>query len=70
MSVGSIDGRGVARGDRFAVAEHGDPIAHGEHLLETVGNVDDAAALRAQPADDAEQALDLVRPSATPSARP
>ena len=52
---GGQPGRGGA-----AVAEHRDPIADPADLVEPVGDVDDADALRGEPADDAEEGLDLA----------
>ncbi|MND92340.1 hypothetical protein D3C80_844950 [compost metagenome] len=43
----------------FAIAQHGDPVADLEDLLEAVGDVNDAATLLAQLADDHEQLLCL-----------
>ena len=43
----------------FAIAQHGDPVADLEDLFQAVGDVDDAATLLAQLADDHEQLLCL-----------
>ena len=46
--------------DAPSVAEHGDGVADGEDLVDLVRDVQDRDAPRLQPADEREQALDLV----------
>ncbi len=55
----AIDVAARAGPDRLAIAEHGDAIGDGEHFVEAVRDVDDAAAVRLEQRDDREQALDF-----------
>ena len=50
----------LAAADELAVAQHGVAVADLEHLLEAVGDEDDAEALRLEVADDAEELLHLA----------
>ena len=49
-----------AVGDAAPVAEHGEHVGDGAHLLEEVADVDDPDALAAEPPDQREQVLDVV----------
>ena len=54
VGVARVDGRKPA-----AVAKNRDPIGDAQHLVEPVGDIDDANAARAQAAQRLEQALDI-----------
>jgi hypothetical protein len=52
--------RGVDHADHRAVAQYRHPVGHLEDLGEPVRDVDDGAAVVAQPPDELEQRLDLL----------
>ena len=52
---------GVAAADHLAAAQDGGAVAQRADLLQLVGDVEDRAALRHQPAQGGEQHLDLLR---------
>ena len=47
--------------DEPAIAQHGDPIAEPEDLLEPMGDIDDGDAVAPQDVDDLEQPFDFPR---------
>ena len=57
---GAIDAGALAGFDRLPIAEDGDAIGNREDLLETMRDIDDAAAVRLEQPDDREQALDFA----------
>ena len=48
MSSACDESFGVASGDGFAVAQHGDAVGNGGHFFEAMRDIDDAGALGAQ----------------------
>src|SRR5579883_860070 len=57
---GAVHAGHGARGDRLAVAQHGDAVRDGGDFFQAVGYINDADAGGAEAGDDAEQAFDFA----------